>query len=140
LGQRQQKYLISAVSPPPVGGGRGISKSGCFFPPAPVLAARAGKDNDKDKDGHIIIKEQGDAAEDEERTASFDHHASAMRQWKVPLLVAAGHDGQQRQGFWLLTAWMGTNPSTMATSTNTSTVAAPAATMTVLAPAATMRE
>ena len=38
-----------------MGGGGGIGGSGCFVPPAPILAARADKDNDKD--GRIIVKE-----------------------------------------------------------------------------------
>ncbi len=32
-----------------------IGRSGRFFPPTPVLAARA--DNNDDKDGHIIVDE-----------------------------------------------------------------------------------
>ncbi len=38
-----------------MGGGGGIDRSGCFFPPTPILAARA--DNDDNEDGHIIVQE-----------------------------------------------------------------------------------
>ena len=38
-----------------MGGGGGIGGRGRFFPPAPVLAARA--DNNDNKDGHIIVEE-----------------------------------------------------------------------------------
>jgi hypothetical protein len=38
--------------PPPVGGSRGIGRSGRFFSPSPVLAARA--DNDDDEGARII--------------------------------------------------------------------------------------
>ncbi len=38
-----------------MGKGRGIGRSGRFFPPLPVLVARA--QNNNDKDGCIIVKE-----------------------------------------------------------------------------------
>ncbi len=49
--------MICGVSLPPVGGGGGIDRSGCIFPPAPVLVARA--DNNNNKDGCIIVEEIG---------------------------------------------------------------------------------
>jgi hypothetical protein len=53
--------------------------------------------------------------------AKFDHCASAMGQRNVHLLVAVGHGGQWRQGFWLLAAWKETAPSTVASIAITST-------------------
>jgi hypothetical protein len=38
-----------------VGGGGDINRSGCFFPPTPVLAARA--NNNDDKDSRITVEE-----------------------------------------------------------------------------------
>jgi hypothetical protein len=69
-----------------IGGGGGIGRSGCFFPPTPVLVARA--NNNEDKDGCIIVKERWEK----------DHRASATRRWKVCLLVAVGHGRQWWRG------------------------------------------
>ncbi len=55
-----------------MGGGRGIGRSGHFFPPALILAARA--DNDDDEDGHIIVKEM------REKT----HLLHLLSRWSLP--------------------------------------------------------
>ncbi len=64
------------MSLPPVGSGGGIGRSGRFFPPARVLAARA--DNDDDEDGRIIVEE----------TREKTHLLHLLSRWSLPLYKA----------------------------------------------------
>jgi hypothetical protein len=59
-----------------VGSGGGIGRSGRFFPPARVLAARA--DNDDDEDGRIIVEE----------TREKTHLLHLLSRWSLPLYKA----------------------------------------------------
>jgi hypothetical protein len=90
--------LFDFWSAPPPWAAAGASAGVVASSPHPLLGGKRRQRRQQRRSHHC----RGDVGEDEERTASFNHHASAMRWQKVRLLVAAGHGGQRRRGFWFL--------------------------------------